>query len=104
MTNLIGVFIFTVAVFVFLYVMRKLISDKNENENLWELCAKENPSAPGVYPVLFIVDEDGDYDEVTALAEWKLCPFGQSRWIDHCTGEPCTPHAFYVLPARNWHE
>ena len=102
MTNLIGVIIFSVAVFAFLYVMRELISDKNEN--LWTLCAKENPSAPGVYPVLFIVDEDGDYDEVTALAEWKLCPFGQSRWIDHCTGEPCTPHAFYVLPARNWHE
>ena len=102
MTNLIGVFIFAVAVFAFLYVIRELISDKNES--LWILCAKETPSAPGVYPVLFIVDEDGDYNEVTALAEWKPRAYGVGRWLDQCTGEPCTPHAFYVLPARNWHE
>lgn len=102
MSNLIGIITFGIAVFAFLYVITALIDDKGEH--LWTLCAKENPKFPGIYPVLFIVDEDGDYDEVTALAEWKLCPFGQSRWIDHCTGEPCTPHAFYVLPARNWHE
>lgn len=99
MDNITGLIVFLAAVFAVMYIVRLLLDD---DANLWQKCSDGNPQYSGIYPVLFLVDEDGDYDEVTALAEWRSAPV--EHWVDHCTGEPCAPYAFYVLPARNWHD